>query len=80
MQAAEQLQAFLLGKHYGSFSVATAFGLDFDGFELAVQDVQSPDEELVNRYFVNSYAPATKTATRNQIAQTSIPRTVASND
>ena len=72
MQATEQLQALLLGKFYGSFSVATAFGLDFDGFEFAAQDVQSPDEELIKSSFVNSYAPAANTATPELIGKSAI--------
>jgi hypothetical protein len=61
MQVVEQLRAFLIGKSYASFSVASAFGFGFDSFALAAQDVLCPDEDIINSIFVNSYAPAAKT-------------------
>ncbi|MBB5358042.1 hypothetical protein HDE76_001248 [Rhodanobacter sp. ANJX3] len=72
MQAIEQLQALLLGNFYGSFSVASAFGLDFDGFELSTQDVRSPDEKLIESSFVNSYGPAANTANPELIGKSAI--------
>jgi hypothetical protein len=72
MQAAEQLRALLIGKDYASFSVATSFGLGFDGFELASQDVLCPDEDVINSAFVNSYAPAAKTGVPELIGKSAI--------
>lgn len=72
MQAAELLRALLIGKNYASFSVATSFGLGFDGFELASQDVLCPDEELINNAFVSSYTPATKTGVPELIGKSAI--------
>ncbi|GLQ96531.1 hypothetical protein [Dyella mobilis] len=57
----EQLRACLLGKYYIGFCVATSFGLNFDGFELSAQEVQSGDAELVSSPFVRSYAQAVRT-------------------
>lgn len=72
MQAAEHLRALLIGKDYASFTVATSFGLGFDEFELASQEVLCPDEDLINRAFVSSYAPAAKTGVPELIGKSAI--------
>lgn len=72
MHAAEQLRVLLIGKFYASFSVATAFGFTFDGFELAAQDVVCADEDIINNSFVNSYAPAAQTGVPELIGKSAI--------
>jgi hypothetical protein len=72
MQAADQLQALLIGKFYSSFSVATAFGFSFYEFELAAQDVLCADEDVINNSFVNTYGPAAQTAVPELIGKSAI--------
>jgi hypothetical protein len=69
MQITEQLRVLFLGRHYVSFSVAVAFGLSFDDFELAAQDVQSPDEELISNPFISSTAKVVRTVNPELVGQ-----------
>ena len=71
-KAADYLQRALIGQFYSRFSVHTGFELEFEDFTLAGQEVESPDEEILNAGFVHSYAPASCTANPQVIAKSAI--------
>ena len=72
LKAAGDLQSALVGQFYGRFGVHTGFELEFEHFVLAAQEIESPEEELLNAGFVQSYPPASFTANPQLIAQSAI--------
>ena len=72
LQAAEDLQGALVGQFYARFGVHTGFELEFEDFGLTAQEIESPDEELLNASFVQSYPPARFTANPRVIAKSAV--------
>ena len=71
-EAAEDLRSALIGAFYSRFSVHTGFELAFEGFTLAAQEIESPDEEQLNRELLGSYPPVRHTANPEVIAKSTV--------
>lgn len=55
MQPFEKLRSILIGKAYWSFTVGSAFDLDFDGFILSSHELLCPDEGILGEAFAEGH-------------------------